>query len=70
MSKVFPDKDQLLTTRGEIAVALSDRSLIDGLGGAGRQRGDTKGKDKYTFFGISVMKYFGGIECPEISRIR
>jgi len=70
VSKVFPDKDQLLTTRGEIAVALSDRSLIDGLGGAGRQRGDTKGKDKYTFFGISVMKYFGGIECPEISRIR
>lgn len=70
VSSVFPDKSELLNTRGEIAVALSDRSLIDGLGGAGRQRGDTKGNDKYTFAGISFMKYFGGIECPEISRIK
>jgi len=70
VSTVFPDKVILLQTRGEIAVALSDRSLTDGLGEKGRQRGDTKGKDKYTFVGISFMKYFGGIECPEISKIR
>ena len=70
VSTVFPDKTQLENTRGPIAVALSDRSLADGLGEAGRQRGDTKGKDKYAFFGVSVMRYFGGIECPEISRIR
>jgi len=70
VSTVFADKNLLQQTRGEIAVALSDRSLTDGLGAIGRQRGDTKGKDKYTFVGISFMKYFGGIECPEISRIR
>lgn len=68
VSTVFPDKDALLANRGAIAVALSDRSLIDGLGDAGRQRGDTKGKDQYAFVGISVMRYFGGIECPVISQ--
>ena len=70
VSTVFPDKDRLLAERGETAVLLSDRSLADGLGDAGRQRGDTKEKDKYTFVGISIVKYFGGITCPEISKIR
>jgi hypothetical protein len=70
VSSVFPDKTTLKVNRGETAVALSDRSLIEGLGAAGRQRGDTKGKDKYTFVGISIMRYFGGIECPEISKIK
>lgn len=70
VSTVFPDKTVLEATRGQTAVALSDRSLADGLGEAGRQRGDTKAKDKYAFFGVSVMRYFGGIECPEISRIK
>jgi hypothetical protein len=70
VSTVFTDKSALSNSRGEIAVALSDRSLIEGFGDAGRQRGDTKGKDKYTFVGISIMRYFGGIECPEISKIK
>lgn len=70
VSTVYPDKALLKASRGDIAVALSDRSLSDGLGEAGRQRGDRKAKDQYTFVGISVMKYFGGIECPEISKIR
>ncbi len=70
VSTIFPDKTELLARRGETAVLLSDRSLVDGLGEAGRQRGDTKGKDKYTFAGISIIKYFGGITCPDISRIR
>lgn len=68
VSSVYPDKTLLEATRGVTAVALSDRSLVEGLGETGRQRGDTKGKDKYTFVGISVLKYFGGIECPEISK--
>jgi len=68
VSSVFPSKAILESTRGATAVALSDRSLVDGLGDTDRQRGDTKGKDKYTFFGVSILKYFGGIECPEISR--
>ncbi|MBK8624059.1 MAG: hypothetical protein IPN86_00340 [Saprospiraceae bacterium] len=70
VSTVFPDKSALASSRGETAVSLSDRSLVDGIGDTGRQRGDTKGNDKYTFVGISIMKYFGGIECPEISRIK
>lgn len=70
VSSLYPDKGVLESTRGETAVLLSDRSLIEGLGAAGHQRGDTKGKDSYSFFGISIMRYFGGIECPEISRIR
>ncbi len=70
VSSVFPDKQALIDTRGPIAAALSDRSLIDGLGAQGRQRGDTKGKDKYAFVGVSIVRYFGGIECPEISKIR
>lgn len=70
VSTVFPEKSELLGTRGPIGVALSDRSLADGLGEAGRQRGDSKGNDKYTFVGISFVRYFGGITCPDISRIR
>jgi hypothetical protein len=70
VSSVYADKSELLSNRGEIGVALSDRSLVEGLGAAGRQRGDTKGKDKYTFAGISIVRYFGGIECPEISKIK
>jgi hypothetical protein len=68
VSTVFPDKTALEASRGPIAVALSDRSLIPGLGDVDRQRGDTKGKDKYTFVGVSIMRYFGGIECPTISQ--
>jgi hypothetical protein len=69
VSTVFPDKDILRASRGDIAVALSDRSLVEGLGNPGRQRGDKKGNDKYCFAGISFLKYFGGITCPKISTI-
>jgi len=68
VSTVYPDKTQLGADRGPAAVALSDRSLIEGLGAANRQRGDKQGNDNFTFFGIGVMRYFGGIECPEISK--
>jgi Domain of unknown function (DUF6089) len=68
VSTEFPDKGVLTATRGEIATKLSDRSLIDGLGASGRQRGDTKGRDKITMLGVSILRYFGGIECPKISR--
>jgi len=70
VSTVFPDKSTLKDTRGELAVKLSDRSLIDGLGDEGRQRGDSKGNDRYVMAGIGFVRYFGGITCPEISRIR
>lgn len=70
VSTVFPDKATLLARRGETAVALSDRSLIEGLGAVNRQRGDSTNNDSYTFVGIGIVKYFGWIDCPEISRIK
>jgi hypothetical protein len=70
VSTVYPEKSLLEASRGPEAVALSDRSLVPGLGDSGRQRGDTKGKDSYTFAGITFMRHFGSIACPDISRIR
>jgi len=70
VSTVYPEKSILEASRGPEAVALSDRSLVPGLGDSGRQRGDTKGKDAYTFAGITFMRHFGSIACPDISRIK
>jgi len=70
VSTVYPDKEILENARGPEAVALSDRSLVDGLGAAGRQRGDTRSSDSYNFFSISINRYFGGLECPKISKPR
>lgn len=70
VSTIYPNKAVLAAQRGEVAVALSDRSLVEGLGEFNRQRGDTKNKDNYTFFGLSFLRYFGRIDCPEISKIR
>ncbi len=69
VSTVFADVEEIRSTRGDVAAALSDRSLVEGLGSAGRQRGNAKNNDRYTFFGVSVLRYFGGIECPEVSKI-
>lgn len=70
VSTVYPDKEALRARHGDIAVALSDRSLVEGLGDAGRQRGDSKTNDRYSFVGIGIVKYFGWIDCPEISKIK
>lgn len=69
VSTVFPDKNLLLAQKGPTAVALSDRSLVEGIGTQGRQRGNSKDNDAYVFAGISIMKYFGRLECPKISKI-
>lgn len=67
VSTTYPGESILLATRGATAAALSNRSTVDGLGDAGRQRGNSRDNDSYNFLGISVMKYFGGLECPKIS---
>ncbi len=69
VSTVYPDLDRLEVVRGSEARQLSDRSLLDGIGEQGRQRGDSKENDIYTFIGVSFMRYFGRLECPKISRI-
>lgn len=68
VSTVYPDKKDLEALRGELAVALSDRSLtFDGqqIGQVGRQRGDSKTKDAYVFVGLGLVYYFGDIRCPK-----
>jgi len=69
VSTVYPDFNRLTVIRGEEAVALSNRSLVDGIGVEGRQRGNSKSKDSYTFISLSLTKYFGRLECPKISKI-
>lgn len=72
VSTVYPNFSTLRTTRGNNAVLLSDPSL--NLGGdipanrSGTQRGDGNDKDIFMSFGISLVYYFGGLECPQISR--
>jgi hypothetical protein len=70
VSGVYADKAFIQAVRGEVAAALSDRSLTPGLGDTDRQRGDRTNKDEFVFFGIGIVRYFGDIACPEISKIR
>ena len=67
VSRTYPDFRELEDNRGPTAVALSDRSLMDGIGIPGRQRGNSKDNDAIVTLGISIMKYFGKLECPTIS---
>lgn len=64
VSTVYPDATNL---QSQVAMDLSDRSLIEGISGEGRQRGNSKDNDSYNFLGVSIMRYFGRLECPKIS---
>ena len=71
VSTVYPNMNDLKKARGVAAVALSDPSVIDAegrkIGQLGRQRGDKKANDTYTFLGIGLVYYFGDLKCPVIS---
>ena len=70
MSTEYPEFDDLENLRGEIAVALSDRSgeiLNTPIGETGRQRGNSKNNDFYAMIGISIVYYFGDLDCPNIT---
>lgn len=70
VSKTYPEYDDLENLRGEVAVALSDRSvelLEVPIGETGRQRGNSKNNDYYAMLGISIVYYFGSITCPRIT---
>ena len=69
VSGQYPNMDALQRRRGVDAVRLSDPSLSDPkLGQPGRQRGNSKDNDKYHFFSIGVMRFFGDLKCPAVSR--
>ncbi len=67
VSALYPQASLLEADRGEIARQLSDRSGEPKIGQFGRQRGDSTRNDQYNFLGISIMKYFGNVQCPKIS---
>jgi len=68
ISKSYPNMQELRTLRGEIAMQLSDKSGIPGFAVQGKQRGNSRDKDKFSFAGLSLMYYFGSLECPPINR--
>ncbi len=71
VSGFYPDYNELLINRGDIAVQLSDRSIenIDQtkIGRSGTQRGDSKEKDAFVTLGINLVYYFGKLRCPPLS---
>lgn len=70
VSTVYPDNGDLQRSHGEVAAALSDRTLGEEnpLSRTGRQRGTSSSNDIYGIFDISLMYYFGSITCPQIGR--
>jgi hypothetical protein len=68
VSTVYADNSIIANRRGPIAAALADRSLNPDIGLPGRQRGHSQNNDVYNMFSIGILRYFGGLECPEISK--
>ncbi len=68
VSKSYPNMRELKTLRGEIAEKLSDRSGIPGFAVQGKQRGNSRDKDKFSFVGVSLMYFIGSLECPSINK--
>ena len=66
VSSVYPDLGDLENLRGDIAVALSDRSNPS-IGDAGRQRGNSKTKDSFGLLSVGIVYYFGDLKCPKPS---
>jgi opacity protein-like surface antigen len=71
VSKTYPNMNDLKKTRSIIAVQLSDPSTPDSegrkMGQFGRQRGNKKDNDMYTFLGIGLVYYFGDLKCPIVN---
>jgi hypothetical protein len=71
VSGVYTDTGDLEALRGDVAVALADRSVTEvKIGQEGRQRGNSKANDSYVFFGAGIVYYFGSLKCPTVSSKR
>lgn len=79
VSTVYPDLDDVEDLRGEFATRFIDRSpelyakdpgfftrnnLEYPIGEPGRQRGNSRNRDTYVYFGVGVYYYFGNLKCP------
>jgi Domain of unknown function (DUF6089) len=62
----YPDFDDLEAQRGDVSVALSDKSISPKIGESGRQRGNGKKNDTYFFVKLGMTYYFGSIRCPDM----
>lgn len=69
VSTVYPDMSDVENFRGELAVALSDRSTPtpQKIGEAGRQRGNSQNTDAIAFLNVGIVYYFGDLRCPKPS---
>ena len=73
VSTVYPNKSRLLSSKGQIAVDLSDPSIENeqypNIGQEGYQRGNSTENDAFSFLNVSLTYYFSRIDCPNISDI-
>ncbi len=66
----YPEFASLEIQRGQEAVRLSNRSPDPDFAVPNMQRGNGKSNDVVYFLNIGIMKYFGQLECPPISKIK
>lgn len=66
VSTTYPDILVVESMRAEEGIA----TFIDPTDTSypGKQRGDSVGRDQYTYIGLGLTYFFGGLQCPDISR--
>jgi hypothetical protein len=72
VSGVYADPDTIDGNRGIVfgsGIFPSDIADPTGNFEEGKQRGNSRDNDSYVFIGISVMRYFGTLQCPKPSAI-
>ena len=68
VSTSYPDFNVLRQERGQTAVLLSDPT--NNPLNQGRQRGNNRNNDSYVLVGLSLVRYFGRVDCPAPSQSR
>ena len=68
VSSEYPDFLSLEARRGITAVELSNRSEDPAFARANMQRGNGKNNDVLYFISVGLMRYFGELPCPAISK--
>ena len=66
VSTTYPDLVTLGAQRNQMAVGFSDPSVPPQIGIPGRQRGNSKDNDTYSFLSFGLLYYFGRVDCPDI----
>lgn len=72
VSGVYANPDDIDANRSILfGSGISPSDIADPTGNfsAGKQRGNSRDNDSYTFIGIGVLRYFGSLQCPKPSAI-